>query len=198
MKTNIAVALGAALMTVAFATTRAVFPPWGVTLEYLDASVPPGKDFFRYSNGGWLRTATIPPDRRMAGINLELDRGNEAKLRTIVSTLTRKPDAALGAEERKLRDFYNAFVDTAAIEAAGLTPVKAELERIAALASATEVAAFMATPATRTPGPFATRITIDQKDPDAYIVRLTQSGLGMLDRDYYLREDQDIATTREA
>jgi hypothetical protein len=52
MKTNIAVALGAALMTVAFATTRAVFPPWGVTLEYLDASVPPGKDFFRYSNGG--------------------------------------------------------------------------------------------------------------------------------------------------
>ncbi|MGB9331391.1 MAG: M13 family metallopeptidase [Steroidobacteraceae bacterium] len=198
MRTNIAVALSAALITVAFATTRAVFPPWGVTLEYLDASVPPGKDFFRYTNGGWLRTAAIPPDRRMAGINLELDRGNEAKLRTIVSTLTAKPEAALSAEERKLRDFYNAFLDTAAIEAAGLTPVKADLERIAALTSATEVAAFMATPATRTPGPFASRITIDQKDPDAYIVRLTQSGLGMPDRDYYLREDKDIATTREA
>ena len=55
MRTNIAVALGAALITVAFATTRAVFPPWGVTLDYLDASVPPGKDFFRYTNGGWLR-----------------------------------------------------------------------------------------------------------------------------------------------
>jgi len=198
MRTNIAVALSAALITVAFATTRAVFPPWGVTLEYLDASVPPGKDFFRYTNGGWLRTAVIPPDRRMAGINLELDRGNEAKLRTIVSTLTGKPEAALSAEERKLRDFYNAFLDTAAIEAAGLTPVKADLERIAALTSATEVAAFMATPATRTSGPFASRITIDQKDPDAYIVRLTQSGLGMPDRDYYLREDKDIATTREA
>ena len=90
----------------------------------------------------------------MAGINLELDRGNEAKLRTIISSLTGKPDAALSAEERKLRDFYNAFLDTAAIEAAGLTPVKADLERIAALRSAAEVAAFMATPATRTAGPF--------------------------------------------
>jgi predicted metalloendopeptidase len=198
MRTNIAVALCAALITVAVATTRAVFPPWGVTLEYLDVSVPPGADFFRYTNGVWLKSATIPPDRRMAGVNLEVDKGNEAKLRTIVSTLTSKSDEALSAEERKLRDFYNAFLDTAAIEAAGLTPVKADLERIAALSSATEVAAFMATPATRTPGPFATRITIDQKDPDAYIVRLTQSGLGMPDRDYYLREDKDILSTREA
>jgi putative endopeptidase len=199
MRTNIAVALSAALIiTVAFATTRAVFPPWGVTLEYLDTSVPPGRDFFRYTNGGWLRTATIPPDRRMAGVDLELDMGNEAKLRTIVSTLTSKPEAALSAEERKLRDFYNAFLDTTAIEAAGLTPVKADLERIAALASAADVAAYMATPATRTPGPFAARITIDDKDPDAYIVRLTQSGLGMPDRDYYLRDDKDIASTRAA
>ncbi len=198
MRTNIAVALSATLITAAFATTRAVFPPWGVTLGYLDVSVPPGTDFFRYTNGLWLKSATIPPDRRMAGVNLEVDKGNEAKLRTIVSTLTAKPDAALSPEERKLRDFYNAFLDTAAIEAAGLTPVKADLERIAALGSASEVAAFMATPATRTPGPFAARITIDQKDPDAYIVRLTQSGLGMPDRDYYLREDKDIGAAREA
>jgi putative endopeptidase len=197
MRIKIALALGA-MITVAFATTRAVFAPWGVTLEYLDASVPPGKDFFRYTNGGWLKTATIAPDRRMAGVNLDLDRGNEAKLWTILSTLSFKRDAALSVEERKLRDFYDAFIDVAAIEAAGLKPVRADLQRIAALGSAADVAAFMATPATRAAGPFATRITIDQKDPSAYIVRLTHSGLGMPDRDYYLREDKDIVATREA
>jgi len=191
-------ALGAGLISVALATTQAVFPPWGVTLDYVDASVPPGADFFRYTNGGWLKSATIPPDRRAAGINLELDKGNEAKLRTILATLIAKPDSALSAEERKLRDFYNAFQDTAAIENAGLAPVRADLERIAALQSGAEVAAFMGAPATRTSGPFAARIGIDEKNPDTYVVRLTQSGLGMPDRDYYLREDKDIAATREA
>ena len=191
-------ALGAGLISVALATAQAVFPPWGVTLDYVDASVPPGADFFRYSNGGWLKSATIPPDRRAAGINLELDKGNEAKLRTILATLIAKPDSALSAEERKLRDFYNAFQDTAAIENAGLAPVRADLERIAALQSGAEVAAFMGAPATRTSGPFAARIGIDEKNPDTYVVRLTQSGLGMPDRDYYLREDKDIAATREA
>ena len=198
MKHYTVAALGAGLISVALATTQAVFPPWGVTLDYVDASVPPGADFFRYTNGGWLKSAAIPPDRRAAGINLELDKGNEAKLRTIVATLIAKPDSALSAEERKLRDFYNAFQDTAAIESAGLAPVRADLERIAALQSGAEVAAFMGAPATRTSGPFAARIGIDEKNPDTYVVRLTQSGLGMPDRDYYLREDKDIAATREA
>jgi len=186
------------MIAAAFATTRAVFPPWGVRLDYIDTSVAPGADFFRYTNGGWLRSAVIPPDRRVAGINLELDDGNETKLRTIVAMLRAKPEAALTAEERKLRDFYDAFEDTAAIEAAGLAPVRADLEAIAALKSVTAVAAFMATPATHTSGPFAARIAIDEKDPDAYVVRLTQSGLGMPDRDYYLRDDPQIAATREA
>jgi predicted metalloendopeptidase len=198
MKNYTVAALGAGLISVALATTQAVFPPWGVTLDYVDASVQPGADFFRYSNGGWLKSAVIPPDRRAAGINLELDKGNEAKLRTLLATLIAKPDSALSAEERKLRDFYNAFQDSAAIESAGLGPVRADLERIAALSGGAEVAAFMGAPATRTSGPFAARISIDEKNPDTYVVRLTQSGLGMPDRDYYLREDKDIAATGEA
>ena len=57
----------AALGTLALAAGAPVFGPWGVTLAYMDTSVPPGTDFFRYVNGGWLKSAVIPPDRRVAG-----------------------------------------------------------------------------------------------------------------------------------
>ena len=134
----------------------------------------------------------------MAGVNLEIDKGNEAKLHTLVTTLAAKPDATLSAEERKLRDFYLAFADVTAIEAAGLGPVRADLDRIGALATPAEVAAFMAMPAAHAGGPYSLRIIIDPKNPDAYIVRLSQSGLGVPARDYYLREDGDIAAARAA
>lgn len=188
----------AALVPFAHAATPPAFPPWGVTLAYIDTGIAPGADFFRYSNGGWLKSAVIPPDRQVAGVNLELDKGNEAKLQSIVAGLRNSPDGKLSAEERKLRDLYNAFMDTAAIDGAGLTPIKADLERIAALQSPDDVAAFMGSPATQVGGPFRIDIDIDEKNPDAYVVLLAQSGLGMPDRDYYLLKDKDSAANREA
>ena len=198
MRRTTTLALAGCLIATALANNDAAFAPWGLSLEYLDASVTPGNDFFRLANGSWLKSAVIPADRRVAGVNLEIDKGNEAKLRAIVTALTTRPDASLSAEERKLRDFYLAFTDVAAIEAAGLGPVRAELDRIAALTTPAEVAAFMAMPAAHAGGPYSLRIIIDQKNPDAYIARLSQSGLGMPDRDYYLRDDTDIAATRTA
>jgi putative endopeptidase len=188
----------AALCAVSVAATAPEFPPWGVTLDYIDASMPPGMDFFAYSNGGWLKSAVIPPDRLVAGVNLELDKGNESKLKSIIASLLAKPDSALSDEERKLRDLYNAFEDTAAIDAAGITPIQADLQRIASLQTPADVAAFMAAPATATSGPFRAVFDIDDKNPQAYALRLVQSGLGMPDRDYYLRDDKDLAATREA
>jgi len=198
-----AAALCAGMIVVAVATTPAAFPPWGVTLDYLDPAVSPGTDFFRYTNGRWLKSATIPADRSVAGVNLELDQGNEAKLRGIVGSLSSKPDSALGTEERKLRDLYNAFEDTRAIEAAGLAPIAAALAQIAALSTAADLAAFMGAPgtyprATRSRAPFDRAIEPDKKNPDVYVLHLRQSGLGMPDRDYYLRDDKDLAAAREA
>lgn len=201
MKTTRAAALTAGLVSVAFAAspaTQPVFGPWGVTLADMDTSVAPGSDFFRYTNGGWLKTAVIPPDRQFAGVNLELDKENEARLKSIVAGLAAKPEAALSAEERKLRDLYNAFEDTRAIDAAGLDPVKPDLERIAAFKTYADVAAFMGSPASQVSGPFDINIDIDEKNPNAYVILLSQSGLGMPDRDYYLLKDKDSAATREA
>jgi len=198
MKAAALAVLLAALAAAAPGTTPPQYPPWGLSLEYLDASVAPGENFFRHANGLWLRTATIPTDRRVAGVNLEVQRANEAKLRAIVASLVAAPAAQLSDEERKLRDLYLAFVDTAAIEAAGLTPVAKDLERIAALASPAAVAEFMASPPTHTDGPFDYAIIVDEKNPGAYIVNLTHSGLGLPDRDYYLRADPKLEATRAA
>jgi putative endopeptidase len=201
MKSTIVPALCCGAIAVALGATSpsgAVFGPWGVTLTYMDPSVSPGTDFFRYTNGAWLKTAVIPPDRAVAGVNLELDKGNEARLRSIVADLAARPDAQLSAEERKLRDLYNAFEDTRAIEAVSLGSVAGDLARIAALATPADVAAFMGSPATQVGGPFEIDIDVDEKNPDAYAVLLSQSGLGMPDRDYYLLKDKDSVATRDA
>ena len=201
MKTSLTALLCGGLIGIAFGANSpsgAVFGPWGVTLAYMDPSVNPGSDFFRYTNGSWLKTAVIPSDRTVAGVNLELDKGNEARLKTIVAALTARPDGEMSAEERKLRDLYNAFEDTRAIEATGLTSVQGELTRIAALKTRADVAAFMGSPATQVGGPYEIDIDVNEKNPDAYVVLLLQSGLGMPDRDYYLLTDKDSAATRDA
>jgi putative endopeptidase len=200
MRYRVIAALGAAIFVVAAATTAPVFPPWGVTLDYLDPAVSPGTDFFRYTNGRWLSSAVIPADRSVAGVNLELDQGNEAKLRAIVGSLAVKPDPELTAEERKLRELYNAFEDTRTIDAVGVSPLKDTLARIAALATAADVAAFMGAPGSfeRERALFSRDIEPDEKNPDAYVLHLKHAGLGLPDRDYYLRDDKELAATREA
>ena len=189
----------AGVATAAIAANAPVFGPWGLSLDYIDGSVKPGDDFFRYSNGGWLKTATIPADRTVAGVNLELDKGNEEKLKTIVAELEAKPESQLDPEARKLRDLYDAFEDVKAIDAAGLTPIKADLDAIAKLRTPAQVAALMASPTTEVEeGPIGMHITINQKKPNTYTLRLYQSGLGMPDRDYYLGTDKQVAATRDA
>jgi putative endopeptidase len=93
---------------------------------------------------------------------------------------------------------YNAFENTEAIEAAGLSPVRRDLDRIAALRTYREIAAFLGSPSTQIGGPYSISFTVDEKNPEAYIVDLSQHGLGMPDRDYYLRDDKDSVAIQQA
>ncbi|HEX4301680.1 MAG TPA: M13 family metallopeptidase [Rhizomicrobium sp.] len=172
--------------------------PWGVELNYIDPSVKPGDDFFAYANGNWLKHDVIPADRTYSGVNLELDLQNEAKLKGLVADLAKTPDDKLSPEGRKLRDLYNAFMDTRQIEAAGLTPAQADLKSIAGLATLRDVARAMGDQALSLDGPFGVYIGIDDKNSDIYSINLYQSGLGMPDRDYYLKTDKDIGATQAA
>ena len=170
--------------------------PWGVHLDYIDPSVNAGQDFFAHANGKWLKTAEIPPDRPFAGAGLEVSKLNEERMKEIVAGLSASSDPS--SEEGKLRSLYDAFTDEAQIEAKDLGPAAKDLERIAGLKTLEDVAKEIADPALPLDGPFGWNLGADDKDPDAYVVRFGQAGLGLPDRDYYLKEDKALADTREA
>ena len=181
---------------VATARSAPQIPPWGVYIGYMDKSVKPGEDFFAYANGSWMKTAEIAPDRPSAGAGFEVSKLNEDRMKEIVAGLRSGPNADV--EERKLRDLYDSYMDQAKIEADGFAPAKADLARIAAVKSLTDVARLMSEPALRLDGPFGMGIGVDDKHPDQYVVFVNQSGLALPDRDYYLRDDDALKKTREA
>jgi putative endopeptidase len=177
-------------------TQKPTLGAWGVDLTGMDKSVKPGDDFFDYVNGTWYKNAVIPPDRTATGSFPDLTILSEQRMAALVKGLETKSQP--NAEERKIRDLYDAYADTGAIEKNGLAPAKKDLASIAALQALDEVARAMGNPAVPIEGPFAVAIAADAKDPTHYVATVTQSGLGMPNRDYYLKDDPALATTREA
>lgn len=200
MKRSSILLLGAALIATAaaFAAGQPQVKPWGVELGYIDKGVKPGDDFFAYANGNWVKHSSIPADRTYAGVNLELDLQNDARLKGLVHELSTTPDAKLSPEGRKLRDLYNAYMDNKQIEANGLKPAEADLAKIDSYKSLSDVAAAIGDPALGLDGPFGFYIGVDDKNSDAYSINLYQSGIGMPDRDYYLKTDKEIVDTQKA
>ncbi len=170
--------------------------PWGLELGYIDPTVAPGRDFYTYANGAWLKTAVIPPDRSGTGAFLDIIRRNDDRLTSIFAKLHTR--ANLTEEERKIRDLYDVFMDTTQIEAAGLKPAAGDLARIDALATPEDVARALGDQGLHLDGPFEMRILVDDKNPDSYTVRLSESGLGLPDRDYYLKDDPSLEAARKA
>jgi predicted metalloendopeptidase len=175
---------------------KAALGSWGIDLANMDKSVKPGDDFYRYVNGGWLAENHIPPDRASWGSFAELQQLSEQRVNSIISELTSSSSApSPGAQKR--RDLYKSFVDQAGIEERGLEPAKADLERMGKLATYEEIAAAMGDPMLSLPTPFNLYIDVDAKDPGRYAVAITQGGLGLPDRDYYLRDDEQFPEIRK-
>jgi putative endopeptidase len=168
---------------------------FGLDLSGGDPSVKPGDDFYTYANGHWQETAQIPPDRASWGSFAELRERSLQQLRDILEALP--PDAPSGSNTQKLHDYYHAYLDTDAIELAGLTPARAGLEAIAVANSHENISRLMGRVDLRLTAPVAFRIGPDDKDPDRYMVVILQSGLGMPDRDYYLKDEPVYKELRE-
>jgi putative endopeptidase len=201
-KIALAAALSAGLALAACAPETAPTPSkpkfgaWGYDDAFGDKSVKPGDDFFRYANGGWLKTAQIPPDRTFTGIDLKLVEQAEADVKAIVEDAAKShPKADTNAQ--KIGDFYAAFLDEAAIEKNSLAPLRPDLDAIDQAADkaalAPTLAALMREGATM---PFAGYVDIDPKDPTRYIFVFDQSGLSFGERDYYLKTTPDMQKLR--
>jgi predicted metalloendopeptidase len=169
--------------------------PAGLDLAARDLSVRPGDDFYGYANGTWLRTAQIPADRSGWGNGAELVELTNQRLAQLIQQVAAKGGA--DPDARKIADYYATFMDESTIERKGLQPLKPELDRIAAIRNAQQLAHALGetlradvdvlnNTRMHTPNLFGLWVAQDLDEPTQYSPILLQGGLTLPDRDYYL------------
>jgi len=167
---------------------------FGIDLAARDLSVKPGDDFFLYANGAWLKSVEIPADRTSWSLWTVLSEDIEQQLQAII----REAAAARATDplSRQVADFSAAWMDEAGIEARGTAPLRPYLQRIAAVQSRSDLLNLFATPGYMSP--IGVGIIPDFNDPTRYVAAANQSGLGLPNRDYYLREGPEFDRYRTA
>jgi predicted metalloendopeptidase len=173
--------------------------PTGLALHFRDTDVRPQDDLYRYVSGKWLKEAELPPDQARYGSFDELREKSEKDVRAILDDLSMREDLNPGDERAKVRDLYRSFMATDQIQAQGLTPLRQAFVRIDAIQSTDDLIRVMGQfQLEGITSPLNIAIEQDGKNSTRYLVHLIQSGLGLPDRDYYLKEeDTRLRTLRE-
>ena len=161
----------------------------GIDVQYMDTSIKPGDDFFTYVNGVWLEQTEIPPDRsRYGGFSILQDESQD-NVRAIIEE-SASGDFAKGSDEQKVGDLYKSYLDWEARNALGVEPLQPELDRISSIADHNDLAVYFAETVKRgLDAPFGFGQVADFKDPTHYMIYVSQSGLGLPDREYYLKDE---------
>ena len=161
----------------------------GISLANMDTSVAPQQDFFRYVNGKWLDNTEIPADKARWGSFDELRENAEKQVLAIVQQLATQPHAK-GSDEQKIADLYKSFLDEQLAEVLGLNPLRGELAQIDNVRNHKDLTVLWGNwQRYRIGTPVAVYVGQDQKQSDQYITGASQAGLGLPDRDYYLKDD---------
>lgn len=193
------------LLTLALATApllaappaQAPKPVLGVDRAYIDPSASPCKDFYAYADGAFDKVP-IPGEYASYGVNQEIDERNEAILRHILEVSART-GGSKGSVAQRVGDFYASGMNEAAIEKAGLHPLAPTLARIASLKAPSEIPVEIGR--LQRLGlhvGFSFSIQVDDKDSSAMIASFWQGGLGLPERDYYLRPGREAEAIRQA
>jgi putative endopeptidase len=199
-----AIALAASAPPTTLAAQQAKTP--GLDRAGMDPSVKPGDNFFDYANGTWLKRTEIPADRSSYGTFITLLDLTDRRVADLIQE-SAKAKAPAGSDLRKIGDYYASFVDTTAIDAAGLKPLQPTLDSIAAIRDRKDLARVLgsglradvdALNATNfyTENLFGLWVAQDLDDPTHYSPFLLQGGLGMPDRSYYVDTAASMATIR--
>lgn len=162
----------------------------GLDLELADKTVRPQDDLFRAGNGKWLATTEIPADKSSYGAFMQLRDLSDQRVRAIIEELAKGKHPA-GAVEQKIGDYFAAYMDTAAIDKAGLAPVKPLLDSIAAIKDREQLAVWLGAHVGSVGVPVPLGIEADFKQPTINRLITWQGGLGLPDRDYYLKKDDE-------
>jgi putative endopeptidase len=168
----------------------------GLDLAGMDRSVKPGDNFFDYANGTWLQRTEIPPDRSSYGAGVMLTEISDGRVAELIQGAS-KGDAPAGSDLRRIGDYYTSFMDSSAIDAAGLEPIQPKLDSIAAIRDRKDLARALGSTVRAdvdalnntnfyTENLLGLWVAQDLDDPTHYSPFLLQGGLGMTDRSYYL------------
>jgi putative endopeptidase len=162
----------------------------GFSLANLDTTAAPCENFYQYAIGGWLKDNPVPStESRWSSFNVVND-SNNLKLKKILEDFSAKENQA-GSMEQKVGDFYKSIMDSSQAESLGYKPIQAELGKIEALLNTTEVVELLAHhKSIGVNSLFSIYVGQDDKNSEQYITHLSQSGLGLPDRDYYTKNDQ--------
>lgn len=202
-----ALAVGAALVLSVASCGQQQAREVGINLEAMDTTVTPGNDFYGYANGAWQRATEIPADRASVGgfyiAALETERQTTELVQGIVSS-----NPAAGTNEARIANFYNAYANTAAIDAAGMAPIQTELQTINAITTRADLSRVLGSTVRADVDAFNSTdyytpnllgVFVTQALGQAEVVPyLMQGGLGLPERQYYLGTDAEMVQIQTA
>jgi putative endopeptidase len=178
----------------------------GIVPASMDTLVKPGDDFFAFTNGSWVKNTPIPEDRSNIGAFYIADQERERQTKELIGEIL-KSNPAPDSNEGKIANYYNAFLNTDAIDKAGLNPAKADLDAIGRIADKKQLSAAIGGTlradtdplnATnfRTENLFGIFVTQGLNTPGETLPYIMQGGIGLPEREYYLSGDAKMADLR--
>ena len=181
-----------------FAITSDAQNAQGLHLDWLNKKVAPGKNFFKFANGNWQKMNPIPAAYSSWGSFHVLEEQNEELIHKLLEAASTNTHSEPGSEEQKMGDLYFSGMDEQAIDNAGIKPLQAEFDRINGMTDFTDLQKLIAhLQMIGVTTPFAFNQMQDYDDSQNVIGVASQSGLGLPDRDYYLKNEPKFQQIRQ-
>ena len=172
---------------------------WGFDTRDIDEKVRPQDDFFHYASGSWMKKNPIPKTESRWGSFTMLRHTTEKQLNELLKKVVATKQAKLGSLEQMVRDFYLSGMDLKRRNVLGLTPLLPLLKRVEGIKTPEDMVRTIAhLERVGLSGVWGNGIDQDMKDSEKYIIYMGQGGLGMPDRDYYLKDDEESKRVRSA
>nr|WP_282560083.1 M13 family metallopeptidase [Providencia rettgeri] len=162
----------------------------------LSDTIEPGNDFYRYVNEDWINKAQIPTGMPRINSFVELYLNTEKQIQSIIDQLQQIPENKLTHNQRNIRNLYLSYLNETAIEQAGITPIKSDLDAIKKAKSHSDISQLMTQPDYKSL--ISYWVDLDAKAPDTYVLYIGQGGLGLPNRTYYLDNTPQMEDIRKS